>query len=109
MAPVRPWHGGPVLAHLAMGKTRATIAQLTEGAIGSSRTVSPGLRLDQKMEAIAGASEPSLAESAQRAGGLRRPKDAEKRLAEHEAALGRGAGVAVVSAWIDEARPRGSA
>ncbi len=60
-------------------------------------------RLDQTMEALAGASGPSLAESTQRAVVTGRLKDAEKRLAQYKAALGQGADVALVSAWINEA------
>jgi len=60
-------------------------------------------RLDQTMEALAGANGPSLAESTQRAVVTGRLKDAEKGLAQYKAALGQGADVTLVSAWINEA------
>lgn len=57
----------------------------------------------QTMEALAGASGPSLAESTQRAVVTGRLKDAEKRLAQYKAALGQGADAALVSTCINDA------
>ncbi|WP_167760955.1 zinc ribbon domain-containing protein [Geodermatophilus sp. DF01-2] len=60
-------------------------------------------RVNETLEALVGANEPSLAASTRRAVITGRLRDAEKRLAQYKAALGQGADVALVSAWINEA------